>query len=91
MLHLHDFFCSGFHTDQSYIGLIIRLLSVFNFVLEFANLFKFSYIRQWLSWCGVSFTVNLVNAKWDSTSTELVQNDKIFVNVGDFCIDSVYM
>jgi hypothetical protein len=35
------FFCAGFCTDQTYKGQIIRLLSNFDFVLEFANLFEF--------------------------------------------------
>ncbi len=84
-----EIFWSSFCTDQTYIGQIIRLLSVFSFVLEFADLFKFFNIRQWLSWCRVSFPINWVNAKWDSMSTESMQNDEIFVNVGAFCIGSV--
>jgi hypothetical protein len=36
-----EIFWSGFCTDQTYIGQIISILSVFNFVLEFADLFKF--------------------------------------------------
>jgi hypothetical protein len=70
-----DFFVLVFCTDQTNIGQRIRLLSVFNFVLEFADLFKFFYIQRWLSWWVVSFPVNWVNAKWDSTSTELTQSE----------------
>jgi hypothetical protein len=33
--------CSGFLPDQKYLGIIVRFLSVFYFVLEFADLFKF--------------------------------------------------
>jgi hypothetical protein len=64
------FYCSVFCTDQAYIGQIIKLLSVFDFVLEFANWFKIFNIWWWLSWRTVSFPVNWVNAKLDSTSTE---------------------
>ncbi len=35
------FFILFFCTDQTYVGQIIRLLGVFDFVLEFADLFKF--------------------------------------------------
>jgi hypothetical protein len=39
---LHEIFVSSrFYTDQIYIGRTSSLLSVFNFVLEFADLFKF--------------------------------------------------
>jgi hypothetical protein len=86
------FFCSRFYTDQIYIGRTSRLLSVFSFVLEFADLFKFfTYIQQWLTWHGVSIPANWVNAKWDSTSTESTRNDEIFITVGAFCVDSVGM
>jgi hypothetical protein len=85
------FFCSRICTYRTHIGQIIRLLNFFDFVLEFADLFKFFYIRRWLSWRRVSFLVNWVNAKWDSTSTESTRNDKIFINVGVFCVDSVDM
>ncbi len=44
-----------FYTDQRYIGQIMRLLSVFDFVLEFADLFKYFNIRWWLSWWEDSF------------------------------------
>ncbi len=95
-----DFFVPVFCTDQTYIGQIIRLLSVFDFVLEFADLFKFFNIWQWLCWRRVSFPrqlsqrqvrlhVDWVNAEWDSTSTESTRNDEIFVNVGAFWVDSV--
>ncbi len=80
------FFVLVFGTDKTYIRQIIRLLSVFDFVLEFA---KFLNIWRWLSCCGFSFPVNWINAKWDSTSTESTRNDEIFVNVCAFCVDSV--
>jgi hypothetical protein len=35
------FFVPVFCTDQTYIGQVIRLLSIFDFVLEFVDLFKF--------------------------------------------------
>jgi hypothetical protein len=57
------------------IGQIIRLLNFFDFVLEFADLFDFFNIRRWLSWRGVSFLVNWVKAKWDSTSTESTKSE----------------
>jgi hypothetical protein len=41
-----DFFVPVFRTDQTYRGQIIRLLSVFNFVLEFADLFELFNIRR---------------------------------------------
>ncbi len=47
-----------------------------------------SHPRQ-LSQRQVRLHVNWVNAEWDSMSTESTQNDKIFVNVGVFCVDSV--
>jgi hypothetical protein len=42
-----------------------------------------------LSQRRVRLHINWVNAEWDSTSTESTRNDKIFVNVGVFCFDSV--
>ncbi len=91
-----DFFGPVFCTDQTYIVQIIRLLSVFDIVLKFADLFKFFDIRQWLSLRQVSFPVprvrlhvDWVNAEWDSTSTESTRNGEIFENVGAFCINSV--
>jgi hypothetical protein len=46
-VHLHEiFFVLIFCTDQTHIGQIIRLLNVFNFFLEFADLFKFFNIRR---------------------------------------------
>jgi hypothetical protein len=84
-----DFFVLVFCTNPTHIGQIIRLLNVFDFFLEFADLFENFNIRRWHSWHGVSFLINWVNAKWDSTSIESMQNDKIFVNVGVFCVDSV--
>ncbi len=86
-----DFFVLVFCTYQTHIGQIVRLLNFFDFVLKFAGLFKFFNIWWWLSWHGVSFLVNWVNAKWNSTSTESTRNNKIFVNVGVFCVDSVDM
>jgi hypothetical protein len=70
-----DFFVPFFCTYQTYIGQIIRLLRVFDFVLEFADLFVFFNIWRWLSWRRVSFPVNWVNAKWDSMSTESSQSE----------------
>ncbi len=77
-----DFFVLIFCTYRTHIGQIKRLLKFFDFVLEFADLFEFFNIRWWLSWRRVSFLVNWVNAKWASTSTESMRNDKIFLNVG---------
>ncbi len=48
-----------------------------------------SLIPRQLSQRQVRFHVDWVNAEWDSTSTESTRNDKIFVNVGVFCVDSV--
>jgi hypothetical protein len=48
-----------------------------------------SLIPRQLSKRQVRFHVNWVNAEWDSMSTESTRNDKIFVNVGVFCVDSV--
>ncbi len=74
---------------------IVRLFSIFDFVLEFANLFKCltfdgdsvdtqSLIPHQLSQPQVRLRV-----AWDSTSTESTRNDEIFLNVGAFCIGSV--
>jgi hypothetical protein len=87
-----DFLVLVVCTDKTYIGKLIGLLSVSDFVPAFADLFEFFYIRRWLSWHRVSVPVNWVNARWDSTSTESTRNDSIFVlyiNVGAFCVDSV--
>ncbi len=48
-----------------------------------------SLIPRQLSQCQVRLHINGVNTEWDSTSTESTWNDKIFVNVGVFCVDSV--
>ncbi len=48
-----------------------------------------SLIPCQLSQGQVRLHINWVNAEWDSTSTESTRNDKIFINVGVFCIDSV--
>ncbi len=48
-----------------------------------------SLIPRQLSQRQVRFHVNWVNAERDSTSTESTRNDKIFVNVGIFCVVSV--
>ncbi len=48
-----------------------------------------SLIPCQLSQRQVRLYVNWVNAEWDSTSTESMRNDKIFVNVGVFCVKSV--
>jgi hypothetical protein len=37
----------------------------------------------------VRLHIDWVNAKWDSTSTELMRNDEIFLNVGAFYADTV--
>ncbi len=55
-----DLFVPVFCTDQTYIGQIIRLLSVFDFVLEFADLFDFFY----------TFGGDSVDAESHSPSTE---------------------
>jgi hypothetical protein len=70
-----DFCVPVFCTEQTYIGQIIILLSVFDVVLEFADLFEFFNIWRWLSWRRVSLPVNWVNAEWDSTSTESTRNE----------------
>ncbi len=83
-VHLHKIFLFSFlHLSNTY-RLNNKAFEFFNFVLEFADLFKFFNIRRWLCWRGVSFLVNCVSAEWDSTSTE-----SNFVNVGVFCVDSV--
>jgi hypothetical protein len=53
----------------------IRLLSVFYFVLEFTDLFEFLKICWWLSWRRISFSVNWVNAKWDSMLTVSMRSE----------------
>jgi hypothetical protein len=94
------FFVLVFCSDQTYIGQIIRLLSVFNFVLEFADLFKFflhlavtqltqNLIPHQLNQHQVRHHVDRVNGEWDSMSTESTRNGEVFVNVGAFCVDSV--
>jgi hypothetical protein len=50
-----------------------------------------SLIPRQLSQRQVRLYVNWVNTEWDSMSTESTRNDKIFVNVGVFCVDSVDM
>jgi hypothetical protein len=46
-VHLHEiFFVLVFCDYRTQIGQIIRLLNVFDFVLEFADLFKFFNIRR---------------------------------------------
>ncbi len=73
-----DFSVLVFCTFWTHIGQLMRLLnfSIFNFVLKF----EFGGLH-----------VNWVNVEWDSTSTESTRNDKIFINVGVFCVDSVDM
>jgi hypothetical protein len=57
-VHLHEIFCSRFlHLSNTY-SQIMRLLIVFDFVLEFAELFKFFNIRR-----QVRLHVNRVNAE----------------------------
>ncbi len=46
-------------------------------------------IPRQLSQSQVRLHINWVNVEWDSTSTESTRNDKIFVNVGVFCVDSL--
>jgi hypothetical protein len=41
-----DFFVLVFCTYRTNMGQIIRLLNIFDFVLEFANLFKFFNIQR---------------------------------------------
>jgi hypothetical protein len=48
-----------------------------------------SLIPRQLSQRQVRLHVNWVNAEWDFPSTESTWNDKIFVNVSVFCVDSV--
>jgi hypothetical protein len=48
-----------------------------------------SLIPRQLSQRQMRLYVNWVNTKWDSTSTESMWNDNIFVNFGVFCADSV--
>jgi hypothetical protein len=48
-----------------------------------------SLIPRQLSQCQVRLHVNWVIAEWDSTSTESMRNDNIFVIVSVFCVDSV--
>ncbi len=50
-----------------------------------------SLIPRQLSPRQVRLHINWVNAEWDSTSTESTRKDTIFVNVGFFCLDSVYV
>ncbi len=95
-----NFLVLVFCTYQTHIGQIISFLSFFDFVLEFADLFKFFFhsavtqlmrnlIPRQLSQRQVRLHVNWVNAEWDSPSTESTWNDKIFINVSVFCADSV--
>ncbi len=50
-----------------------------------------SLIPRQLSQRQLRLHFNWVKAEWDSTSTESTRNDKIFVNVGVFRVDSVDM
>ncbi len=66
---------------------IRRLIQIFS-DSAFTQLTQ-SLIPRQLSQPQVRFHVIWVNAEWDSTPTESTRNDKIFVNVGVFCVDSV--
>ncbi len=96
---MHEIFCCSILHWSNIYRQILRLSSVFDFVFEFTNLFKFfrhlavtqlrgSLIPCQLSQLQVRLHINWINAEWDFTSTEST-NDEIFVNVGAFCIDSV--
>ncbi len=66
-----DFFALVFGTDQIYIGKIIRLqLQLYSWIHR--RHIGIPIIWQWLSWCGVPFLNNWVNAVWDSSLTELM-------------------
>ncbi len=75
-----------------------KAFECFRFCSWIRRLIRIFNIWRWLSWCGVSFPVNWVNAKWDSMSTVSTRSEtprqlsqqgiEIFVNVGALCIDS---
>ncbi len=69
------FFCSSFLHWSNIHRPNNKALSIFDFVLEFADLFEFVNIWRWLSWRRVSLPGNWVNAKWDSMSTESTQSE----------------
>jgi hypothetical protein len=62
-------------------------LSVFDFVLEFSDLFEYFNIWQ----LSHSPSTESMPGVTDSIVTESMQNDEIFINVGAFCVDSVDM
>ncbi len=94
------FFCSGFlHWSNIYrpnnkafeclwfctwIHQLIRILKDLSITQLTSNL-----IPCQLSKRQVRLNVDCVNAEWDSTSNESMQNNEIFVNVGAFCVVSV--
>ncbi len=69
-------------------GKVPWTLSIGKLILPAVTQLTQSLIPRQLSQRQVRFHVNWVNAEWDSTSTESTRNDKIFVNVGVFCVDS---
>ncbi len=94
------FFCSRYlHLSNTYrpnnkafeffrfCSRICRLIQIFlhSVVTQLTR----SLIPRKLSQHQVRLHVNWVNAERDSTSTESTRNDKIFVIVGVFCVDSV--
>ncbi len=94
------FFCSRFlHLSNTYrsnnkaseffrfCSLIRRLIQIF--LHSALTQLTRSLIPCQLSQRQVRPHINWVNAEWDSTSTESTQNDKIFINIGVFCVDSV--
>ncbi len=94
------FFCSRFlHLSNTYRpnNKALEFFRFCSWIRRLIQIFKDSAVTQLtqsliprqLSQRQVRFHVNWVNAEWDSTSTESTRNDKIFVNVGVLCVDSV--
>ncbi len=67
-------------------GQRLTLLSIFNFILEFDDIFEFLWFAvTQLTWSRiphqhqVRLHIDWVNVEWGSTSTESTQNEEIFV------------
>ncbi len=101
-VHLHEIFLFSFSALIQHIysrpkNLTLKFFWCCSWFRRLIGIFKHSAVAKLtqsliphqLSQRQVRLYVNWVNAEWDSTSTESTRNDKIFVNVGVFCVDSV--
>jgi hypothetical protein len=99
-VHLHEIFLFSFlHLSNTYRpnNKAFERFQFCSWICGFIRIFLHSAVTQLmqslipcqLSQRQVRLYVNWVNAEWDSTSTESTRNDKIFVNVGVFCVNSV--